>query len=79
MGNLILTRWVGETICIGDNIRVTVCGTRGQVARIGIGAPREVSIHREEVYHRVQLEKAAQAAQANSDPGMGTSANTEET
>jgi len=51
---LILTRRVGETLVIGSSIRVTVVGLRGTQVRIGIGAPRSVSVHREELYERIQ-------------------------
>ena len=55
---LILTRRVGETLIIGDNkTRVTVLGVRGHQVRIGVDAPRDVSVHREEVFHRIQNEK----------------------
>lgn len=51
---LVLTRWVGETIVIGDNIKVSVLASNGNQIRIGIEAPREVSVHREEIYQRIQ-------------------------
>ena len=52
---LILTRRVGETLIIGENkTRVTVLGVRGHQVRIGVDAPRDVPVHREEVYHRIQ-------------------------
>lgn len=55
---LILTRRVGETLIIGENkTRVTVLGVRGHQVRIGVDAPRDVPVHREEVYHRIQNEK----------------------
>jgi len=54
---LILTRRIGESIVIGDNVKVTVLGTKGNEVRIGIDAPKDVSVHRQEVYQRVQAEK----------------------
>ena len=54
---LILTRKVGETIKIGDDISVTVLGVKGNQVRVGVGAPRDVSVHREEIYERIQNEE----------------------
>lgn len=54
---LILTRRVGETLMIGDNVSITVLGIKGNQVRIGINAPRDVAVHREEIYQKIQKEK----------------------
>jgi len=55
---LILTRRPNETICIGDEVRITVLGIKGDQVRIGIKAPNAVAVHREEIYDKIQAEKA---------------------
>jgi carbon storage regulator len=60
---LILTRRVGETIKIGDDIEITVLGIKGNQVRVGIDAPDDVSIHREEIYDKIQLEKLEKEAE----------------
>ena len=54
---LILTRRVGEKLVIGENVTVTVLGVKGNQIRIGIDAPREVQVHREEIFRRIQRER----------------------
>ena len=55
---LILTRRVGETLMIGDNVTVTVLGVKGNQVRVGVNAPKDVSVHREEIYMRIQAVKS---------------------
>lgn len=54
---LILTRRVGETLMIGDEVSVTVLGVKGNQVRIGVNAPKEVAVHREEIYARIKKER----------------------
>lgn len=71
---LVLTRRVGESILIGDDIVVTVLELNRDQVRIGIRAPRSVSVHREEVYQEIMLSNQAAAAGDGSDDGPGLAA-----
>ncbi|MBA3582423.1 MAG: carbon storage regulator CsrA [Gammaproteobacteria bacterium] len=54
---LILTRRVGETLMVGDEVTVTVLGVKGNQVRIGVNAPKDVAVHREEIYERIKRER----------------------
>lgn len=54
---LILTRRIGETLMVGDDVKVTVLNIQGGQVRIGVDAPKQVEVHREEIYNRIQAEK----------------------
>ena len=70
---LILTRRVNETLNIGDDIQVTVLGVKGNQVRIGIDAPRDVPVHREEIYLRIKREQALEGADGDIDDVDGGS------
>lgn len=55
---LILTRRVGETVMIGEEVTVTVLGVKGNQVRIGVNAPRDVAVHREEIFERIKREES---------------------
>ena len=65
---LILTRRVGESLMIGDDINVTVLSIRGNQVRIGVSAPKDVSVHREEIYERIQHEDEPAAEPPETEP-----------
>ena len=64
---LILTRRVGETFMIGDDVTIKVLGVKGNQVRIGVNAPKEVAVHREEIYQRIQKEKTGDDIDSDSE------------
>jgi len=69
---LILTRRIGETLIIGDDVNITVLGVKGNQVRLGINAPKDVSVHREEIYLRIQQEKTGTSSEdEDADDNVG--------
>jgi carbon storage regulator len=73
---LILTRRVGETLKVGNDVDVTVLGVKGNQIRIGIKAPKNVAVHREEIFERIQRE-AELAQRSDQSPGSPANGNTQ--
>jgi len=68
---LILTRRVGETVMIGNEVTVTVLGVKGNQVRVGVNAPKNVSVHREEIYERIQREDGGEAPGNSQEYAVG--------
>ena len=67
---LVLSRQKDESIMIGDEVEITIVDVRGDKVRLGINAPREISVHRKEVYEAIQREKAQKATQEAENPAQ---------
>mgnify|MGYP006365291321 FL=1 len=70
---LILTRRVGETVMIGNDVAVTVLGVKGNQVRIGVNAPRDVAVHREEIFERIKREEQDGSGTTTSRPAAARS------
>ena len=68
---LILTRRLGESVKIGEDVTVCIMGVRGPVVRLGFTAPQDVAVHREEIYQRVQADRSANAQPTEVEPVGG--------
>jgi carbon storage regulator len=66
---LILTRRVGETVMIGNDVTVTVLGVKGNQVRVGVNAPRDVAVHREEIFERIKREEEGAGGTTSARPG----------
>ena len=71
---LILTRRVGETVMIGNEVTVTVLGVKGNQVRIGVNAPKDVAVHREEIYERIKREEDGEPQPVNSNANVSDDA-----
>lgn len=69
---LILTRRVGETVMIGNDVTVTVLGVKGNQVRVGINAPKNVAVHREEIFERIKREQSGGQPDAEAEPDGNT-------
>lgn len=65
---LIVTRRVGESVMIGDDITVTVLGVKGNQARVGVNAPKEVAVHREEIYEKIKRQQGQPQSKPDKQP-----------
>lgn len=75
---LILTRRIGESVYIGDEVRLTVLGVRGTQVRIGINAPKDIPVHREEIYYKIKHEQAGDGPQRGTEYAQGENTETAE-
>ena len=73
---MVLTRRVGEAVMIGADVTVTVLGVKGNQVRIGVDAPRDVAVHREEIVERIRREAAGEASEGDGDDDTGPAATT---
>lgn len=69
---LILTRRVGETVMIGDDVTITVLGVKGNQVRVGINAPKHVAVHREEIYERIKREQQGGGSENSGSENSGS-------